>query len=126
MYAFFTMVMFGSIYYILPRILLTEWPSAALIRTHFWAVAIGITLYWIDLSIGGWIQGVEMNNANIPFLDVVRHTVPWLYGRSLAGLLLTIGHLAFVTNVVWMLGAKRAAGATTPTLFQTPPAIPVR
>ena len=36
MYAFFTMVMFGSIYYILPRILLKEWPSAALIRTHFW------------------------------------------------------------------------------------------
>jgi len=126
MYGFFTMVMFGAVYYILPRILLKEWPSAALIRTHFWAAAIGITLYWIDLSIGGWIQGVEMNNASIPFLDVVRHTLPWLWVRSLSGILLTVGHLAFAANVAWMLAAPRAAGATTPTLFQTPPAVPVR
>ncbi len=124
MYGFFTMVMFGAVYYILPRILLKEWPSAALIRTHFWAAAIGITLYWLDLSIGGWIQGVEMNNAGIPFLEVVRHTLPWLWVRSFSGILLTVGHVAFATNVVWMLAAPRAAGATAPTLFRTPPAVP--
>ena len=124
MYGFFTMVMFGAVYYILPRVLLKEWPSAALIRTHFWAAAIGITLYWLDLSIGGWIQGVEMNNAGIPFLEVVRHTLPWLWVRSFSGILLTVGHVAFATNVVWMLAAPRAAGATAPTLFRTPPAVP--
>jgi cytochrome c oxidase cbb3-type subunit 1 len=123
LYAFFTMVMFGAVYYILPRILLKEWPSAALIRTHFWAAAIGVTLYWVDLEIGGWIQGVEMNNANIAFLDVVRHTLPWLYVRSVAGIVMTIGHLAFAVNIAWMLGAKRPAGATAPTLFHNPPAM---
>ena len=124
LYAFFTMVMFGAIYYILPRILLKEWPSAALIRTHFWAAAIGVTLYWLDLSVGGWIQGVEMNNANLAFLDVVRHTVPWLVVRSLAGIIMTVGHLAFAVNVGWMLCARRPAGATAPTLFRNPPALP--
>ena len=123
MYAFFTMVMFGAVYYILPRILLKEWPSAALIRTHFWAAAIGVTLYWVDLEIGGWIQGMEMNNANIAFLDVVRHTIPWLFVRSVAGIVMTIGHLAFAVNIAWMLCARRPAGATTPTLFHNPPAM---
>jgi cytochrome c oxidase cbb3-type subunit 1 len=123
MYAFFTMVMFGAVYYILPRILLKEWPSATLIRTHFWAAAIGVTLYWIDLSIGGWIQGMEMNNANIAFLDVVQHTIPWLFVRSVAGIVMTIGHLAFAVNVAWMLCARRPAGATAPTLFHSPPAM---
>ena len=124
MYGFFTMVMFGAIYFILPRVLLKEWPSAALIRTHFWAAAIGITLYWLDLSIGGWIQGVEMNNAGIPFLDVVRHTIPYLWVRSLSGMLLTVGHVAFAINVGWMIAAPRPAGATAPTLFRPPPAVP--
>jgi cytochrome c oxidase cbb3-type subunit 1 len=123
MYAFFTMVMFGAVYYILPRIVLKEWPSAALIRTHFWAAAIGVTLYWLDLSIGGWLQGLEMNNASIAFLDVVRHTVPWLFVRSVAGIIITIGHLAFAVNIGWMLCARPPAGGTTPTLFRNPPAM---
>jgi len=125
MYGFFTMVMFGAIYFILPRVLLKEWPSAALIRTHFWAAAVGITLYWLDLSIGGWIQGVEMSNASVPFIEVVRHTIPYLWVRSLSGILLTVGHVAFAINVVWMLAAPRPAGATAPTLFRPPPAVPV-
>ncbi len=129
MYAFFTMVMFGAIYYILPRLLLKEWPSAALIRTHFWCVAIGVTLYWVDLEIGGWIQGLQMNNPDLPFIEVVRNTIPYLFVRSAAGLLMTVGHLAFTVNVLWMLGARRPAGATAPTLFRPPPALqadPVR
>jgi cytochrome c oxidase cbb3-type subunit 1 len=125
LYAFFTMVMFGAIYYILPRILLKEWPSAALIRTHFWAAAIGITVYWVGLSIGGWMQGLEMNRSSLAFIDIVQHTVPWLFVRSVAGILLTIGHVALAVNVVWMLLTPRTVGATAPTLFRQPPAMPV-
>ena len=36
------MVMFGAIYFMLPRILQREWPSASLISVHFWGTAIGI------------------------------------------------------------------------------------
>lgn len=124
LYAFFTMVMFGAIYYILPRLLLKEWPSAALIRTHFWCVAIGVTIYWVDLEIGGWIQGLQMNNPDVPFIEVVRTTIPYLFVRSGAGILMTIGHLAFTVNVLWMLGARRPAGITAPTLFRPPAALP--
>jgi cytochrome c oxidase cbb3-type subunit 1 len=123
MYGFFTMVMFGSIYYIMPRLLLKEWPSARLIRIHFWATAIGITFYWIELSIGGWIQGTEMNNPSIPFIVVVQHTIPYLFMRTVAGIVITVGHVAFAMNVAWMLFARRPAGATVPTLFQPQAAI---
>jgi cytochrome c oxidase cbb3-type subunit 1 len=129
LYAFFTMVMFGAIYYILPRLLLKEWPSASLIRTHFWCAALGVTIYWVDLEIGGWLQGLQMNNPNVPFIEVVRNTIPYLWVRSVAGILMTIGHLAFTGNVLWMLCARRPAGATAPTLFRppaAPPAAPVR
>jgi len=123
MYGFFAMVMFGAFYYLLPRLLLKEWPSAVLIRVHFWAAALGSTLYWVALSIGGWIQGQEMNVATVPFLEVVQHTMPWLFAGSVAWIILAIGHLAFVINVLWMLAAPRPAGATVPTLFPNPPAM---
>jgi len=108
MYAFFAMVMFGAIYYIVPRIIQVEWPSARLIRIHFWATAIGIMLYIVPLTIGGTLQGVAMINPDVPFLDpnnysVVSMTVPYLKMRSVSGFVILVGHLAFATSFVWIV-----------------------
>ncbi len=110
-YGFFTMVMFGSIYYMMPRLLNREWPSACLIRIHFWCAALGITLMAVALHIGGWIQGVEMNTPDILFLQVVKNTVPWLKARSVSGVLLASGHVAFFVNFIWMLCRRSEAFA---------------
>jgi cytochrome c oxidase cbb3-type subunit 1 len=108
MYAFFAMVMFGSIYYIVPRLLQVEWPSARLIRAHFWASALGILLYVVPLTYGGVMQGLAMNNPDVPFLDpakrsVVTLTLPYLIIRSHSGILLAAGHLAFAVSFIWIL-----------------------
>ncbi|MFP4156628.1 MAG: cbb3-type cytochrome c oxidase subunit I [Opitutales bacterium] len=117
-YAFFTMIMFGGVYYMMPRLLKREWPSASLIRIHFWACAIGITIMVVALQTGGWIQGLEMNNPEIAFLDTVRNTIPWLKARSISGLFLTVGHIAFAVNFFWMLFAAGAVRAKQgPTLL---------
>ncbi len=124
MYAFFTMLMFGSIYYIMPRLLHREWPSATLIRVHFWTCAIGVLIMIVALHVGGWIQGLQMNDAgNYPdFIDIVRNTIPWLHARSISGFLITIGHIAFAINFFWMtwleLGRRDPEGR--PTLFISP------
>lgn len=131
LYAFFTMVMFGGIYYILPRILLKEWPSAKLISLHFWTTAIGMTIYVVGLSIGGLEQGISQNvlpigadgqpGSPVEFLKVVADTIKWLELRSYAGVLITVGHIAFAANFVWMLVQRRPAGTTEPTLFRNAP-----
>ncbi|OIO59658.1 MAG: hypothetical protein COZ46_05015 [Verrucomicrobia bacterium CG_4_10_14_3_um_filter_43_23] len=119
-YAFVTMVMFGSIYFMVPRLLQKEWPSARLISIHFWGTAIGITIYIVALHIGGWIQGLELNNADIPFLEVVRHLVPWLVSRSVGGVFILVGHIAFFINFFWMLfRSRRLTLATGPTTFSS-------
>ncbi len=122
LYAFFSMVMFGSIYYILPRLLLKEWPSATLISCHFWATAVGIIIYVGALSWGGLEQGFALNNfEKYPvFLDIVEMTKKWLLTRSLAGILITVGHIAFAVNFTWMLLKRREPGQTAPTLFRNP------
>jgi cytochrome c oxidase cbb3-type subunit 1 len=114
MYAFFTMVMFGAIYYILPRVLQVEWPSARVIRIHFWAAAIGIMLYIVPLTVGGVLEGLAMTNPDVPFLDpnklsVVTLTLPYLKLRSFSGLLIAGGHAAFAVNFCWLVARWREA-----------------
>ncbi|MFP4068863.1 MAG: cbb3-type cytochrome c oxidase subunit I [Opitutales bacterium] len=117
-YAFFTMVMFGGVYYMMPRLLKREWPSATLIRLHFWGSALGITIMVVALHVGGWIQGIMMNDAEISFMDTVTATIPWLKARSVSGLFLTVGHVAFAVNFFWMLFAAGAVRAKEgPTLL---------
>ncbi len=122
MYAWFTMAMFGAFYYIMPRLLQREWPSATLIRVHFWACAIGIGMYITGLSIGGWIQGLQMNNPDQypDFIQIVQNTIPWLVSRSIAGMLILVGHVAFAINFFWILLQPRVADETRPTLFKDP------
>ena len=95
-YAFVTMVMFGAIYFMLPRVLNWEWPYPKLITLHFWLAAVGIAIYFVWLTIGGWLQGKAMLDAARPFMDSVKVTLPYLEARSIGGALMTLGHLVFV------------------------------
>ncbi|MDQ6766089.1 MAG: cbb3-type cytochrome c oxidase subunit I, partial [Verrucomicrobiota bacterium] len=67
LYAFFTMIMFGSMYYIVPRLVGREWRYASLIKLHFWASAYGIMLMILMLVVGGIAQGRDLNNAALSF-----------------------------------------------------------
>jgi Cbb3-type cytochrome oxidase, subunit 1 len=46
---FFTMTIFGSMYYIVPRLVGREWRYGSLIKLHFWASAYGIGLMTLML-----------------------------------------------------------------------------
>lgn len=96
MYAFVAMVLFGAIYFMLPRVLNWEWPYPWLITLHFWLVAVGIAVYFVGLTIGGWLQGTAMLDAARPFMESVAVTLPYLKWRSLGGALMTLGHVVFV------------------------------
>ena len=118
LYAFFTMIMFGSMYYIMPRVVGWEWPSARLIRWHFWLVAIGIGVMVLALTIGGILQGLALLDPGITFMASLDYTKPWLLLRSGSGILLTAGHIVFAISFTLLLlktGTRRAG----PTLFGT-------
>ena len=94
-YAFVTLVMFGSIYYILPRLVLRDWPSGRLISWHFWLSTTGIAAYVLALIAGGVLQGLALLDPASPFQASVEVTRPYLWVRSVSALMLTMGHLLF-------------------------------
>jgi cytochrome c oxidase cbb3-type subunit I len=114
LYGFFTMIMFGSIYFIMPRVMNWEWPYPRLISLHFWLVLIGFAIYFIGLSIGGWLQGLAMLDAKTPFMQSVTLTLPYLKARSVGGSLMTLGHLVFAVHFFamgWKFGPRRLGAA---------------
>lgn len=119
MYAFFTMVMFGAIYYIMPRLMQREWPSVFLIKAHFWTAVVGVTIYIIGMHVGGWIQGWELGKTDTPVVEIAIKTIPWLMSRSVAGIILTASHIFFAIHFFWMLSNSSALRRVGPALFQS-------
>ena len=108
-YAFFTMVMFGSIYFMMPRLLDRSWPWAKLIGAHFWANSAGIVVVLVALYVGGWIQGHQVNALSeageslYTMVEVSRNTLPWLYLKAIGLFVLAVGNLIFMVNMFWMV-----------------------
>ncbi len=114
LYAFFGMVIFGSMYYIVPRLVGREWRYASLIKLHFWSAAYGIGLMVLLLLVGGFVQGVSLNDPTLPFSETTDSILPYLRGRSLSGLLLTVSHFVFAFHFgLMLLGFGRTARVPT-------------
>jgi len=116
LYAFFTMIMFGSMYYIVPRLVGREWRYATLIKLHFWASAYGVGLMSLMLLVGGLVEGVDQNDTSMTFIESVASVLPYLRGRTVAALLLTASHFIFAFHFGLMLfGLGRTS--TVPTFL---------
>jgi cytochrome c oxidase cbb3-type subunit 1 len=107
LYGFFTMVMFGSMYFVMPRVLGREWPYSWMISLHFWLVIVGFGIYFVALTIGGWLQGLAMLDAKQPFMASVAVTLPYLQARSLGGALMVLGHFVFSAHFLMMISTRR-------------------
>lgn len=121
-YSFVTFVLFGSIYYIMPRLVGREWLSAPLIRWHFWSVLIGIALYVISLTVVGVLQGLALLDPQVPFQNSVAVTLPGLVARSIAGIVLTTGHFLFAYHYLQMVRAP-VAERVLPPLYEVQPVL---
>ena len=114
MYGFFTMIMFGAMYYIVPRLVGCEWRSPTLIKWHFWLAAYGIVFMVLSLSLGGFLQGAYLLDPNHTFKQVVEATLGFLQLRSASGIAIASAHLVFAFHFGLMLLrlGRKSGGAT--------------
>jgi cytochrome c oxidase cbb3-type subunit 1 len=120
-YAFVTFLAFGAMYYIVPRLVGHEWPSARLVRWHFNLVLAGIAIYVVALSWAGVAQGLALLDPQVPFQESVRVTIPGLYGRTIGGLVLTVGHLVFAWHFWIMVRMPERARRMRPPFHEAQP-----
>lgn len=117
LYGFLSFILFGAIYFAMPRLMAWEWPSRRLISVHFWLSAGGILVYVVALSVGGWLQGLALIDGSVPFMESVRITIPYLEARTLGGAMMTAGHLVFAAHFLAVM-LRRGSRSESPTLFK--------
>ncbi|MFO1450577.1 MAG: cbb3-type cytochrome c oxidase subunit I [Opitutaceae bacterium] len=127
-YGFFSMVAFGALYYILPRVLGRPWHLPSLIGFHFWASLIGCLTSVVVLGIGGYEQALALNAVSggaeavpVSLLEIGRGLQPYFFVQTFALFVLVGGHLAFAVNLLWLvLGGFAPEGETSSTAVRTP------
>ncbi len=103
LYSFYSMVMFGAIYYITPRLVGCEWLSASLIRVHFLCAAYGGGLAVVVMLFSGIAAGMRALDPTAQASQLIYNTFAYLPGRTLALVLVTLGHTAFGLHFLLML-----------------------
>jgi cytochrome c oxidase cbb3-type subunit 1 len=91
-------MLFGGIYYALPRIMGKAWLSAGLVRAHLILAVVGILLLVASLSVAAVAQSQGLLEAAVPFSDITKNARPWLLAAGIAQGLLLLGNLLFLVN----------------------------
>lgn len=100
LFAFISLIFFGAFYYIIPRVLDRHWLVPGLVRTHFWCGVIGVCILIFNLTVGGLIQGLALQDSKVSMDAVGDLMRPFLAVQIWAVLAIVVGNLAFVCAVL--------------------------
>jgi cytochrome c oxidase cbb3-type subunit I len=116
LYSFYSMVMFGAMYYITPRIVGCEWLSSTMISLHFWGAAYGGAGVGAVLICAGLAQGLSLADPAATFPQIIEIAAVYFPGRVIALLLVAAAHVIFALHFLLMLLRIGQPGGE-PTLF---------
>jgi cytochrome c oxidase cbb3-type subunit 1 len=112
----------GAISYMWPKVTGRVWWSEKLNSWHFWLTVLGMLIMFLDLTIGGVVQGYLWSNL-APWERSLTASAPFWHVRSVAGLMIISGQMLMAYNM-WMTtrsserldetttGESKAAAAT--------------
>lgn len=110
LYAFFSLVAFGAIYFIVPRITGREWLSRRLIRWHFFISIYGIMLIAVVAIFGGLQQGVGQEMFNQRWEAAATRAFPYAWAVTIAWCFILISNFFFFIHltVMWLRLGRRS------------------
>lgn len=98
-------MIFGMLYYLIPRMWGTTLYSVKLANQHFLIGTVGILLYAIPMYWAGfsqsimWKQFTESGQLQFQFMETVTHIIPMYIIRGIGGTLYWIGALMAIYNI---------------------------
>lgn len=120
-HGFFSMLLFGAIYHIVPQLLDLEMIEgtvpvsvAKLARLNLWLTGLGVAFLALAFVIGGIIQGVQLNNSKIAFASIITTNTMVARVATIGDVLILGGNLLFAISLgrlVIQFWKARAAAA---------------
>lgn len=99
-------LIFGMIYFLIPKMYKTKLWSERLANTHFWIGTLGILFWAIPMYVAGFTQSLMWKQFDAEgglvyqnFLDTVTELMPFYVTRAIGGTLYLLGALIMVYNI---------------------------
>ena len=110
LYGFFSLVMFGAIYFIVPRLTRREWISRRLISSHFWFSVYGAIFIILFAIFGGLMQGVGQEEWQTLWANAANRVVPYAVGNTFAWAMLLFSNFFFFIHLalMWLRLGRRS------------------
>ncbi|NQX81487.1 MAG: cytochrome-c oxidase, cbb3-type subunit I [Flavobacteriaceae bacterium] len=100
-------LIFGMIYWLIPRLFKTKLYSTKLANTHFWIGTLGIIIYTVPMYVAGFVQASMWKEFNPDgtlaygnFLETVIQIMPMYWMRAIGGSMYIVGAFILLYNMV--------------------------
>ena len=125
LYGFFSMVMFGAAYAIVPRLTGRDWHSNKLIEMHFLFSGYGLLTVMLVTLVGGLVQGASQENWKLAWTGVTAVANPFAVATTFAWCLILFSNTFFLVHLVmmwlrWGFGSLSGNGSDAPEETDTP------
>ena len=125
LYGGVTMMFFGAIYYMVPRLTGNAWASGALAAGHRVLVMAGVLLLVVTLAVAGGSQSADLLDPKIAVGEIFSRIRLSLLISTGAQMVLLGANLLLMVNFFRTVCVCRSESATTGTLFQPPATLEV-
>lgn len=114
LYGFFTLVMFGATYFIVPRVTCREWLSRRLIKVHFLFSVYGIITVALVAVFGGLLQGAGQEDFKQPWSAAAAYAHPYAVAITFAWCLILFSNIFFFLHLalMWLRLGRRSPHPT--------------
>jgi cytochrome c oxidase cbb3-type subunit 1 len=114
LYGFFSFVMFGAVYFIVPRVTRREWLSRRLIKIHFLFSVYGIVTVALVALFGGLQQGIGQEEWQQPWQGAATRAYPYAVATTIAWCFILFSNVFFFIHLTLMwLGLGRRSSHPT-------------
>ncbi|MGL5018500.1 MAG: cbb3-type cytochrome c oxidase subunit I [Luteolibacter sp.] len=114
LYGFFSFVMFGAIYFIVPRVTRREWLSRRLIKMHFLFSVYGIITVALVALFGGLQQGIGQEDWSQPWENAATRAYPYAVATTIAWCFILFSNFFFFIHLLlmWLRLGRRSSHPT--------------
>jgi cytochrome c oxidase cbb3-type subunit I len=123
LYGAISMMLFGAIYYMVPRLTGNRWASSGLTGGHAVLVKVGVVASVVTLFVAGWTQGANLLDPKIPMSAVFGGVKLSLLMNSGAQLILLGANLLLLVNFCRTACVCKTTSAPAEDIFRQPAAL---
>jgi cytochrome c oxidase cbb3-type subunit 1 len=114
LYGCFSFVMFGAIYFIVPRLTRREWLSSRLIRWHFLFSMYGVVTVVTLAVLGGILHGQGQEAFQFDWRNAVTRAYPYQIATLIAWCIVMLSNVFFFFHllIMWLGLGRRSSHPT--------------